>query len=213
MASKPTKKYGLNPIEIRGLSGEDLKRTYQHLRKQALNRAQKLRYAGYEDYTIANPNFPSLRTIDKNVDPEASYRAALREVSRYLNDERSNVGYLKKQEAALEKSLAKSHYDIPKSQLREFGNFMEGLRNYYGKYSYPSDAAATVFEQGTKRRMSAKTIQREFGKYLKNREKAAQLADTIRNIDPGKTKKGKDRRLTSTMLREAFNDLWGDSED
>lgn len=209
---KSSKKYGLNQAEIARLSGGELRRTYQKLRKQALNRAEKLRMAGYEDYTIAHPRFPSLPTIDRNADPERSYKSALREVSRYLNREQTNVGYLKRQELEVTGALKQSGYDIPKDKLKDFGLFMEHIRDYYGKYSYPSESAATIFEQGYKKGMSKQTIVREFNKYLKDKRDIAKLAKTLTNIDTGKTRTGTQKRLTSTALKEAFRDDWGDPE-
>lgn len=184
----------INPATISRMTESEKRRVYSELRSIARKRADRLEAAGYEAQ-----RFESLNTLDRDdLDDE------LLEVAYYLNSPGSLLSVAKKEKE--QATLAAHGYHI--QDVRAFGRFMDNMRyRYKNRKMPPSDIYADLYEQAERRKMTEKTIQREFGAFLKNEDDARKLRDLLANA-PERTK-GSDR-LTAANVSRIIGENWYD---
>ena len=179
----------LNPQSISELSPAEARRAYSQLRSIARKRADRLEAAGYEAQ-----RFSPLNKLD-----EDDIDQALAEVVYYLQSPGSSLKVAKMERE--QATMAARGYNI--QDFRTFGRFMDNMRYRYRNRKLPdSGIFADIYQQAEKRKMSEKTLQREFGKYLKTEEEAIKLRDALAQA-PQKTQ-GRDR-LTANNLKKILD--------
>ena len=182
----------LNPQKISEMDEREKRRAYSELRSIARKRADRLEAAGFEAQ-----RFNPVNQVDKD---DLDYELA--EVAYYLNSPGSSVKIAKKERE--QATMAARGYHI--SDYSKFGKFMDSMRYRYRNRKMPdSGIFADIYQQAERRRMSEATINREFGKYLRDEEDAMKLRDALASA-PMKTK-GRNR-LTAKNLKAVLNDLY-----
>ena len=182
----------LNKQSIGELSQAEARRAYSQLRSIARKRADRLEAAGYEAQ-----RFEPLNRVD-----EDDLDQALAEVLYYLHSPGSSLKVAKMERE--QATMAARGYNI--QDFRTFGRFMDNMRYRYRNRKLPdSGIFADIYQQAEKRKMSEKTLQREFGRYLKSEEEAIKLRDALAQA-PQKTQ-GRDRLTANNLKKILESDL------
>lgn len=175
----------LNPATISELSYKEQRAAYSELRSIARKRADRLEAAGFEARRFA----PVKKLMAEDVADE------LAELSYYLRSPGSQLKVAKMERE--QATLAAHGYDI--QDVRSFGKFMDDMRYRYKNRKLPDSGLwADIYKQAERRKMSVRTLQREFSEYLNETEQAEKLRDAL-EAAPARTK-GRDR-LTAKNLR------------
>lgn len=152
--------------QISRMSDKEVRKAYSELRSIARKRADRLEAKGF-----SVQRFPSLREMELDSD---EVRSQLQKVSYYVNTSSTTLKTVKR----ISKALEASGYDIQDQQ--QFGQFMEYFRaKYKGRVIPPSDIAATLYNDAERKGMTAKTLMREFGKYVSDYESLEALRDAV----------------------------------
>lgn len=124
---------------------EQIKKEYQRLRKNAVERLRKLKKAGYEDsetYRRFKNYFQPYSDIKSNT----ALGINLANVRHFLELKTSTPGGIHKLENKTLKRLHESGYTfVNRDNLKAFGDFMEAVRSKYGGVIYGSDQVADLF--------------------------------------------------------------------
>lgn len=175
----------LNPQSISDLSPREMRQAYSELRSIARKRADRLEAAGFGAARFA----PIRQVMQEDLADE------LAELSYYLRSRQSQLKYVRVERE--QATLAEHGYII--QDFVAFGRFMDDMRYRYRNRKLPdSGTFADIYKQAERRKMSSKTLQREFGKWLDDEEEAEKLRDAL-EAAPARTK-GRDR-LTAKTLR------------
>ena len=175
----------MNPQTISDLSPREMRQAYSELRSIARKRADRLEAAG----------FGAVRFAPVNKVMKDDLAQELAELSYYLRSQSSQLKFVRSEKE--QGTLAEHGYIV--EDIREYGRFMDEMRYRYRNRKLPdSDPFAQIYIQAERRKMSVKTLQREFGKWLKDEEEAKKLRDALMTA-PLRTE-GRDR-LTAKTLR------------
>lgn len=176
----------LNPQTISEMSERDIRAAYSELRSIARKRADRLEAAGLPARRFSHIN----KLMSEDVADELS------EVAYYLRAPGSSLKAIRGERE--QATLAAHGYDI--QDVAAYGRFMDQMRYRYKNRKLPDSGLwADIYKQAERRKMSAKTLQREFGKFLEDEEEAERLRDAL-EAAPMRTK-GRDR-LTAKSLRD-----------
>lgn len=179
----------LDPQKISEMDEREKRKAYSELRSIARKRADRLEAAGFD-----SQRFAPINQVDKD---DLDYELA--EVAYYLNSPGSLVKTRKKEREQI--TLIARGYSI--KDFDEFGDFMDAMRYKYKNRKMPdSDIFAQIYQAAERRKMSRKTIQREFIKYLNDMDTAMKLRDTL--ADAPYTS-GKYNRLTAKHLQNILD--------
>ena len=178
----------INPQSIENMTESEKRKAYSELRSIARKRADRLEAAGFE----ARRFNPVNKVFAGDLDDE------LLDVAYYLRTPGSSLKVAKKERE--QATLAAHGYNI--QDVRAFGKFMDNMRYRYRNRKLPdSGLFADIYQQAERRKMSQKTLDREFGRYLKEEETAMQLRDALESApDNGK-------RLTSNGLKDLLSEV------
>lgn len=175
----------LNPQTIGDLSPREMRAAYSELRSIARKRADRLEAAGYEARRF-NP-------VDKVFSGDLDFELA--ELAAYLRSGGSKLSVARHEKE--QATLAAHGYSI--ENVDQFGKFMDDMRYRFRNRKLPdSGTFADIYKQAERRKMSVRTLQREFGKYLNDAAEAEKLRDALEDA-PMRTR-GQDR-LTAASLR------------
>lgn len=180
----------LNPQSIGDLSVKEMKKAYSELRSIARKRADRLEAAGFQA-TRFDPV--------ANVDPD-DLEYELARVAAYLRSPGSRVITARKEKEQI--TLVARGYNI--EDFDKFGDFMDEIRyRFKGRHLDDSDPYVQIYDAAEKRNMSAKTLQREFGKYM-NYVKSAEAFKEVIEKAPMST--GDHSYLTADNLRKLLKE-------
>lgn len=175
----------MNPQTISDLSPREMRQAYSELRSIARKRAERLEAAGFGTVHFA----PIRQVMQEDLADE------LAELSYYLRSGQSQLKIVRGERE--QATLAEHGYII--QDFVAFGRFMDDIRYRYRNRKLPdSGTFADIYAQAERRKMSTRTLQREFGKWLDEAEEAEKLRDAL-EAAPARTK-GRDR-LTANTLR------------
>lgn len=179
----------LTPQDISEMTDKELRKAYSELRSIARKRADRLEAAGFEAQRF-NP---------LNKVPSGDLEQELIELSYYLRSPGSSLKVARQERE--QATLAAHGYNV--QDVRSFGRFMDNMRYRYRNRKYPdSGVFADIFIQAERRKMSEKTLQREFSRYLKTEEDAVKLRDALASA-PERTSGS--NRLTARNLKEILS--------
>ncbi len=175
----------LNPQSISEMSDREIRKAYSELRSIARKRADRLEAAGMEARRFA----PIGKLMSADVADELS------ELAYYLSSPGSSLAALKGERE--QATLAAHGYNI--QDVGSYGRFMDAMRYRYKNRKLPDSGLwADIYSLAERRKMSVKTLQREFGKFLQDEEESERLRDALERA-PMRTK-GRDR-LTADNLK------------
>ena len=188
----PEKYRNINPETISLMSEAEQRKLYSELRSIARKRADRLEANGFE-----------VRRFDPlNKVPPGELDEQLAELAFYLRSPGSSLRAVKKEKE--QATLAAHGYHV--EDVSTYGKFMDAVRyRFRNRKINDSNSFYMIYVEAVeKRNMSAKTLQREFGKYLNDMEEAEKLRDALEKA-PERTR-GHDR-LTAKNLREILEDM------
>lgn len=186
----PEKYRYVNPQTIADMTEREKRKLYSELRSIARKRADRLEAKGYE-----------VRRFDQvSKVPSGDLDEQLAEVAYYLRSPGSSISAIKKEKE--QASLAAHGYHV--EDVRSYGKFMEMIRyRYRNRKIRDSDPFYMIYVEAVeKRKMSIKTLQREFGKYLNEEEEAKKLKNALLSA-PERTDKRD--RLTAKNLKDILD--------
>lgn len=146
----------------------DMKREYQRLRKNAMERLRKLKKAGYDDsetYRRFQSAFPAYSTLKTN----NALGINLANVKHFLELQSSTVGGIRKIEEKTIQRLQESGYTfINKDNLKAFGAFMDAVRSKYNGLIYGSDQVVELFEAAVQKKLDSMQLLKDFEYWREN---------------------------------------------
>lgn len=146
----------------------DMKKEYQRLRKNAMERLRKLKNAGYDDtetYRRFQSAFPAYSALKSN----NALGINLANVRHFLELQTSTIGGIHKLEAKTIQQLHESGYTfINKDNLKAFGAFMDAVRSRYNGLIYGSDQVAELFEAAIEKKLDSMQLLKDFEYWREN---------------------------------------------
>ena len=155
--------------------GNTMKRQIlRSLNKTARSRAAELKAAGYKGEMTEPP------TRDYSRTPGDELTRAIADLEIFLDDKRSTVSGM---DDFVDKSLATlaSHkYDfVDRSNLADFGRFMNYVRDLHNELAFPSKEVAQLWGKMQKLGISNKVMERWFTDYLSSESGITDLTTTL----------------------------------
>lgn len=179
--------------QIQRMTDAEVRKAYNLIRPAAAKRVKRLRSAGFGGTEI---EYSGIAPHSRGIATEY-LRDYLGRLSRFMQDPRSTLTGARSYEKNMKSTLASHGYNI--QNLANFGRFMESMRERYnGAVVPPSDLTASIYEESERLGISQKTIEKKYGKYMKDRESAEKLLQAMRE--------SKGRGVSSKALKEAFAD-------
>lgn len=198
----PRKVKSITPDQVDRMSAREIRAKYTEYRDIAQKRIKRLAKAGYE-YTdlYQQADFPkikgqSLEEIKQN----------LQNVSEFLKDPRSLASKMRSINTKISSKLKQRGFNIEESELSDFGKFMKWVRERYNNRAMPpSDDVVQIYEQAERLGISTNVLRTKFKDFISDSRKAEQLAVTLTDMELPEHR----QRITSTEVKNAFNDDWG----
>lgn len=188
-----------NIIEVRKLSESELRKAYSAIRDVAQKRSKRLEAVAGRTDLVKSLDAPKLKDL-KSV---SEIRSALLDLSNAIKDPRSKLSTYKSWERKNIESLKRAGYDIKRENLKEFGEFMELMRERFKVKHIPgSDQIASIFSNTQELGIPIETVKRQFGSYLNDIARARALADTLQRINTVD-------RMSAKRVREELKRDWG----
>lgn len=168
------------------VSLRDLSREYIRLRGIAVKGGKRLVEAGYKaGDAFSFPTLTELKAGDNEVDPVTLQHNLSRLADYISNPSRTVSGRKKAHQRKQVESLQNAGYDfVTMSNLKEFGEYMDRIREEYGKRYLSSDEAATLFELAETAGIDIDELTENFDEYLENIEEAYKILENWNSEDP-----------------------------
>ena len=132
----------ITPREASDRTVVELRKMLGKLNKEARARIRELEKGGYGDTVAAQKLINPVRGMKKH-----DLIAAVSDVSLFLSQRKSQVDLVRKDEKKMLKTLHKHGFDmVDSSNLRQFGNFMDTVKERHGKLRVDSETAAKIYD-------------------------------------------------------------------
>ena len=172
LAENPFEQYH---IEADILTPEEMRRHYRYLRTIANKRLSKFKGTEFEDsmsYTKNKDKFVPLSKIEN----ERELRYKLYELNKFVRAESSSVTGLKRiRNRAIETAHERGMTWLNKSNIKQFGEYMDFLRSKYGAKQFDSERAQELFGQSIKRKIDPMGIAEDFQFFRKHADELAKM--------------------------------------
>lgn len=172
LAENPFEQYH---IEADILTPEEMRAHYSYLRTIANKRLSRFKGSEFEDslsYTKNKDKFVHLSKIDN----ERELRHRLYELNKFIRAESSSVTGLKRiRDRAIETAHERGMTWLNKSNIKQFGEYMDFLRSKYGAKQFDSERAQELFGQSIKRKIDPMEIAEDFQFFRKHAEELAKM--------------------------------------
>ena len=172
LAENPFEQYH---IEADILTPEEMRRHYSYLRTIANRRLSKFAGTEFEDaksYVKNKNKFVPLKQIKS----ERDLRYKLYELNKFIRAESSSVTGLKRiRNRAIETAHGRGMTWLNKSNIKQFGEYMDFLRSKYGAKQFDSERAQELFGQSIKRKIDPMGIAEDFQFFRKHADELAKM--------------------------------------
>ena len=162
-------------IESDILTPEEMQRDYSYLRKIANKRLSRFAGTEFEDaksYLKNKDRFVPLKQIKS----ERDLRYKLYELNKFIRAESSTVTGLKRiRNRAIETAHERGMTWLNKSNIKQFGEYMDFLRSKYGAKQFDSERAQELFGQSIKRKIDPTGIAKDFQFFSKHADELAKM--------------------------------------
>lgn len=162
-------------IESDILTPAEMRSHYSYLRKVANRRLSKFVGSEFEDaksYVKNKNKFVPLNQI-KN---ERDLRYKLYEINKFIRAESSRVTGLKRiRNRAIETAHERGMTWLNKSNIKQFGEYMDFLRAKYGARQFDSERAQELFGQSIKRKINPMEIADDFSFWRQHADDLAKM--------------------------------------
>ena len=172
LAENPFEQYH---IEADILTPQEMRKHYSYLRSVANRRLSKFKGTEFEDslsYTKNKDKFVPLSKIEN----ERELRYKLYELNKFIRAESSSVTGLKRiRNRAIETAHERGMTWLNKSNIKQFGEYMDFLRSKYGAKQFDSERAQELFGQSIKRKIDPMGIAEDFQFFRKHADELAKM--------------------------------------
>lgn len=152
-----------------GLTDREIRREYTRLRNIANKRIKALSKSEFTDtriYQLNKEGFPSIKKLTQRM--MVSYLAQL---ASFVTAKSSSVTGLRELQKQTIETLHEHGYTwVNKSNLKEFGDFMEQMRDKNIQKMYSSETIAEVWHAVKKHGVSTDDVRANFDFWVKNRD-------------------------------------------
>ena len=172
LAENPFEQYH---IEADILTPEEMRRHYSYLRTIANKRLSKFKGSEFEDSLSYTKNKDRFVTLSK-IENERELRYKLYELNKFIRAESSSVTGLKRiRNRAIETAHERGMTWLNKSNIKQFGEYMDFLRSKYGAKQFDSERAQELFGQSIKRKIDPMGIAEDFQFFRKHADELAKM--------------------------------------
>lgn len=172
LAENPFEQYH---IEADILTPDEMRRHYSYLRTIANKRLSRFKGSEFEDslsYTKNKDKFVPLSKIDN----ERELRYRLYELNKFIRAESSSItGLIRIRKRAIETAHERGMTWLNKSNIKQFGEYMDFLRSKYGAKQFDSERAQELFGQSIKRKIDPMGIAEDFQFFMKHADELAKM--------------------------------------
>ena len=157
------------PYKLNQQSEAALRAEYARLRKIALARGEALARSEFAETKSAKRVIGQFKTpASKLSKRELVYE--LHELATVTTSQMTSVRGLQRQRRETIATLKLHGYNIKPKDLEKFGEFMEALRDFYGRKALDSPRAAELFATARRRGMSTEELSEDFNYWLEHTE-------------------------------------------
>lgn len=172
LAENPFEQYH---IEADILTPKEMRSHYRYLRTIANKRLSKFAGTEFEDaqsYVKNKDRFVPLKQIKS----ERDLRFKLYELNKFIRAESSSVTGLKRiRNRAIKTARERGMTWLNKSNIKQFGEYMDFLRSKYGAKQFDSERAQELFGQSIKRKIDPMEIAEDFQFFRKHAEELSKM--------------------------------------
>ena len=168
--------------DLQSMSVRELRTVLGEMNKEARKRAGRLKASGYTG-AMTSPVLMPVRGLKK-----AELQEAILDRSQaYLRNPRSTLKGMRNFEKKLRESIAKeTGLNIKRSELDDFIEYINMIKEVWGSLRYPSRNAVQLYEEMQKAKISGRELRENFEAYLKTsqkgKSKTASLEGKLLNI-------------------------------
>lgn len=183
----------ITPRDAQAMTVKELRSMLGKLNKDARARIRGLESAGYGETVAAQKIINPVRGMKK-----ADLVAAVSDVSLFLSRRSSKASTLRADERKTLKTLHERGFKMVNSgNLRQFGKFMDRIKERQGKLRIDSDTVARIYDAMEEKGISPNQLEEAFGKYLNSEKGLLDLEKAIsgEDIADGRTSAAKIRNL------------------
>ena len=153
------------PNKLNQQSEAALRAEYARLRKIALARGEALARSEFANTKSAQRVIGQFKTpASKLSKRELVYE--LHELATVTTSQMTSVRGLQKQRRETIATLKLHGYNIKPKDLEKFGEFIEALRDFYGRTSYDSPRGADLFAAAQRRGISTEELSEDFNYWI-----------------------------------------------
>ena len=172
LAENPFEQYH---IEADILTPAEMRRDYSYLRQIANRRLSKFAGTEFEDARSYVKNKDKFVPLSK-IENERELRYKLYELNKFIRAESSSVTGLKRiRNRAIETAHERGMTWLNKSNIKQFGEYMDFLRSKYGAKQFDSERAQELFGQSIKRKIDPMGIAEDFQFFRKHADELAKM--------------------------------------
>ena len=172
LAENPFEQYH---IEADILTPEEMRAHYSYLRTIANKRLSRFKGSEFEDSSSYTKNKDKFVLLSK-INNERELRYRLYELNKFIRAESSSVTGLKRiRNRAIETAHERGMTWLNKSNIKQFGEYMDFLRSKYGVKQFDSERAQELFGQSIKRKIDPMGIAEDFQFFRKHADELAKM--------------------------------------
>ena len=172
LAENPFEQYH---IEADILTPEEMRAHYSYLRTIANKRLSRFKGSEFEDSSSYTKNKDKFVLLSK-INNERELRYRLYELNKFIRAESSSVTGLKRiRNRAIETAHERGMTWLNKSNIKQFGEYMDFLRSKYGAKQFDSERAQELFGQSIKRKIDPMGIAEDFQFFRKHADELAKM--------------------------------------
>ena len=161
--------WAYTPYKLNQQSEATLRAEYARLRKIALARGKALARSEFAETKSAKRVIGQFKTpASKLSKRELVYE--LHELATVTTSQMTSVRGLQRQRRETLATLKLHGYNIKAKDLEKFGEFMEDLRDFYGRKALDSARAADLFAVAQKRGLSTEELYEDFDYWVEHTE-------------------------------------------
>ena len=168
----------LTPIKIEHMAISSIKQAYSKLRSAANKRLARMEAAGIGNYGSAR--FAKISEMSTQ-----ELYSNLADVSRFMNDPRTTVrGQRRYMSNMIDSFNQQGYYWIDESNLYDFLDYMDDLRDQYSDKMFDSGDAVDVYNEAQRLNVSSDILKKHFDYFQEN-------LDAMEEIKPIKKRNNK----------------------
>lgn len=183
--------------DLEKMSVKELRRTLGRMNTEARKRASRLKEKGYSG-AMTEPSLMAVKGLKKT----ELQSAILDKAQSYLRNPRSTVKGMRGFESEIIGKLKKNFgVDIKRSELDDFVQYIDVVKEVWGSLRYPSKYAVQVYNELAEQGIAGDEIEKNFRDWLKSESKMLDVKAELKKVR-AEQRKGKTGRISADELRK-----------